>query len=112
MINNLSKLLTVQLSPLLAVISTFLILFAYLGPVPIFHESLNLVAIVPGSASSSIIIRSLDALTEGHRLPRAAALAVVARASSSTPTGPTIRFGLLGLFYVSIFLEPSPSLTL
>jgi len=53
MIANLSKLLTVQLSPLLALASTFLILFTLLGPVPVFNESISLVSINTISASSS-----------------------------------------------------------
>ncbi|KAG8991873.1 hypothetical protein FRB90_001199 [Tulasnella sp. 427] len=96
MLANISKLLTVQLSPLLALVSTFLILFTFLGPVPIASESVALVTIVPGNSQTEFNTRALPENFIGHRVPRAAALAVVERAEAKAISGPTLRFGFLG----------------
>ncbi|KAG9046962.1 hypothetical protein FS837_003298 [Tulasnella sp. UAMH 9824] len=96
MLANISKLLTVQLSPLLALVSTFLILFTFLGPVPIPSENVALVTIVPGNAQP-LNTRSLpENFIRRRTVPRAAALAIVERAESKAISGPTLRFGLLG----------------
>lgn len=97
MLANISKLLTVQLSPLLALVSTFLILFTFLGPVPIASESVALVTIVPGNAQPQLNTRSLpENFIRRRKVPRAAALAIVERAESKAISGPTLRFGFLG----------------
>lgn len=97
MISNISK-LAVQLTPLLAVLSSFMILFTYLAPVPVLLGSIPLVSIGPGSASQTanadVIIRSFA--LESRRLPRAAALKIVERAEAQAEAGPTLLFGLLG----------------
>ncbi|KAG8926289.1 hypothetical protein FRC03_000336 [Tulasnella sp. 419] len=101
MIANLSKLLTVQLSPLFALVSTFLVLFTFLAPVPVFNQSIALVSIVPSSGifnQNSIRSIYVEPSEENNdlfkrRLPRAAAAAIVARASDD---GLKMRFGLLG----------------
>ncbi|KAG8852940.1 hypothetical protein FRB96_008459 [Tulasnella sp. 330] len=92
MLSNLSKLFTVQLPPLLTLVSAFLILFTFLSPVPMHNDSLALVTIAPGSTSPQLQIR--DAIV--RRLPRAAAAAVVERSATQTSAGPFLTFGFLG----------------
>jgi len=96
MISNISK-LAIQLTPLLAVLSTFMILFTYLAPVPILLGSIPLISIGPATPQTSteaVNIRSF--VLESRRLPRAAALKVVARADAAKESGATLLFGLLG----------------
>lgn len=88
MITNLGKLLTVQLPPILTLLSASLILANFLSPVPIQGENISLMNIAPVIASGS-------ANLAGRQLPRAAAVALVERAAASA-NGPTLTFGLLG----------------
>lgn len=92
MLSNLSKLLTVQLPPLLTLVSAFLILFTFLSPVPIHNDSLALVTIAPGSTTSPL--QSRDVVV--RRLPRAAAAAIVERSTLQASAGPSLTFGFLG----------------
>jgi len=135
MIENLSKLFTVQLSPLLALVSTFMLLFALAGPVMVLPEAISLVSIdtisqpLQGSIRSAGARRDLIdnsalfhdiALTmagvggdtectsfECHqrRVPRSAAYVKVKRAEEKA-AGPVVHIGLLGV-YISHLVEYS-----
>jgi hypothetical protein len=95
MISNISRLITLHLSPLLYLTSIILAIFALVGPVPATHTSIGLVAVYPATPASLISQQDFDRV-----LPRAAAKRVVqANSFAASVDGPTVRIGPLGMTF-------------